>query len=140
GHNQKRHHGYQRPPVQPVEVVSGVIHVGQCRISDLDRLAPEPQRGRGEATVVSGWGWRRRRRRLHAHRRSRFRNSFSSTISTPSWTALSYFDPGFSPATTKSVFFETLEVTFAPAPSAARWASSRDIASSPPALTSAVLD
>ena len=62
---------------------------------------------------------------MQAHPLIRFRNCFSSMTSTPSCTALSYFEPGFSPATTKSVFFETLEVTLAPAASAAAIDSSR---------------
>jgi len=66
---------------------------------------------------------------------NRLRNSCSSIVSTPSSTALSYFDPGFSPTTTKSVFFDTLEAIRAPASCAARSASVRDIASRPPVMT-----
>src|SRR5690606_39629251 len=41
-------------------------------------------------------------------------NASPDTIVTPSLTALSYFDPGLSPATTTLVFFETEEVIFPP--------------------------
>src|SRR5439155_7552062 len=66
---------------------------------------------------------------------SRLRKSCSSIVSTPSWRALSYFDPGFSPTTTKSVFLETLEATRAPASRAACSASDRDIDTRPPVMT-----
>src|SRR5687767_7881827 len=48
----------------------------------------------------------------------RLRKPFSSTVSTPRDCALSNLDPGSVPTTTKSVFFETLEATRAPASSA----------------------
>src|SRR5262249_34591965 len=41
----------------------------------------------------------------------RVRSPGSSSVGTPSAMALSYLEPGFSPATTKSVFFDTEDAT-----------------------------
>src|SRR5215471_2621200 len=59
----------------------------------------------------------------------------SSSTGTPSATALSYFDPALSPATRKSVFFDTDPVTFPPRLVIASAASSRVIPSSVPVMT-----
>jgi hypothetical protein len=65
----------------------------------------------------------------------RRRKAGSSRIGTPSSTALSYFEPAFSPATTKSVFLDTEDVTLPPACRTASPASSRLNSASEPVIT-----
>ena len=60
----------------------------------------------------------------------------SVIVRTPSSVALRAFDPASAPTTTRSVFFETLSVTFAPSASARALASGRVIVSSVPVNTS----
>src|SRR6266571_3218161 len=62
-------------------------------------------------------------------------NPASESTGTPNWTALSYFDPGLSPATTKSVFFDTDPVTFPPRSWTASFAESLLYPSSDPVMT-----
>src|SRR5882724_3239606 len=64
-----------------------------------------------------------------------FLNSASSIMGTPKCTALSSFDPGSAPATTKSVFLLTEEVTRPPAASIRARASSRVMPGSDPVKT-----
>jgi hypothetical protein len=59
----------------------------------------------------------------------------SSRIVRPSSTALSYLEPAFSPATTKSVFLDTEDVTLPPACRTASAASSRLKPASEPVIT-----
>src|SRR6202012_2692711 len=59
----------------------------------------------------------------------------SSRIVTPTSTALSYLEPGLSPATTKPVFFDTDPVTLPPAARTASAASSRLSSGSDPVIT-----
>src|SRR5207247_8833378 len=121
----------QASEMEPVQVRGAVDELAEGSRGQLDGAAALPHRRRRERRPRHGWRGRRWDLRLvpvtmvHGHRPRRFRNSFSSMISTPSCTALSYLVPGFSPATTKSVFFETLDVTLAPAASSAAMPSSR---------------
>src|SRR5581483_9933731 len=66
---------------------------------------------------------------------SRTRSPASSSTGTPSVSALSYLEPGLSPATTKLVFFDTEDVTLPPSPVTASLASSRVSPSSDPVST-----
>src|SRR3954468_14152410 len=63
------------------------------------------------------------------------RKPSSSRIGTPSSTALSYFDPGESPATTYAVFFDTELAAFPPRATMASLASSRENTVSDPVTT-----
>src|SRR5262249_46881958 len=65
----------------------------------------------------------------------RVRSPGSSSLGTPSATALSYLEPGLSPATTKSVFFDTEDATLPPRPVTASLASSRVRPASVPVIT-----
>lgn len=62
-------------------------------------------------------------------------NSSSVKILTPSFLAFSSFDPGFSPTTKKSVFLDTLELTFIPKDSAFACASFLSIVKRVPVKT-----
>src|SRR3989344_775295 len=64
-----------------------------------------------------------------------FKNSFSSIIFTPSFLAFSYFEPGSSPATTKSVSRETDSEAFPPKARTLDLASSLDIEDKLPVRT-----
>src|SRR5262245_58189890 len=66
------------------------------------------------------------------------RRPSSSRTGTPSETALSYLDPGDSPATRKSVFLETEPVTLPPRSPSASLTSSREKVSSEPVTTTVI--
>src|SRR5438876_4002040 len=72
---------------------------------------------------------------VHRHYPSIFLNSASSITGTPKCTALSSFDPGSAPATTKSVFLLTEVVTRPPLVSIRARASSRVMPGSDPVNT-----
>src|ERR1700761_678987 len=63
------------------------------------------------------------------------RKASSSRMGTPRSTALSYFEPAFSPATTKFVFFDTEDDTLPPAARTASAASSLVRPGSVPVIT-----
>src|SRR6266550_3285163 len=72
---------------------------------------------------------------IHRHYPNIFLNSVSSITGTPNSTALSSFDPGSAPATTKSVFLLTEVVTRPPLVSIRARASSRVMPGSDPVNT-----
>ena len=131
-----RARGSRGPVLMPLDRIRGVLDPDEAPDLRPDlRVRRSRQPSDGARRALRRAGARPAARRLRDRRSSSTAKPAASRIGRPSASALSALDPGFSPTTTKSVFFDTEPLTLPPASCTASVAPSRDHPSTVPVMT-----